>query len=141
MPKRTPRAESGKELHATAKPGHNGYNREQIEGYVNEFEEHDEAIAEIMRKAREACQPHVDDQKAIVKAAAENAHVPKKVFRAMLRERSLERKRDAVRGTLSEDQQETLDQVKHALGILADTPLGGAVLDQHPEANGQAAAH
>jgi hypothetical protein len=108
--------------------GSNGFDPELLKSMVVECEEHDEAMEEIMRKAREACQPHVDEIKAIKKRAAEENHVPKKVFSAALRERKLLRKAGAVRGSLSDEQADTYDHVKHALGMLADMPLGQAAL-------------
>jgi hypothetical protein len=76
----------------------------------------------------------LDEIKAIKKAAAE-AGIPKKVFSAKLRERSLLRKADAVRGTLSEEQQEFFDEVTVKLGELSESigPLGQAALEKHLE--------
>lgn len=111
----------------------NGINEAQLKGFVAEAEDEQAKIDEIMRDAVVACQPHVDQIKAIAKAAAEDGGIPKKVFRAKLRERGLKRRADAVRGTLSAEQQDTFDEITVKLGELAASlgPLGKAAYDEH----------
>jgi hypothetical protein len=127
MPRKA-KLKAGEETVHAAKIGGNGFDSELLKSMVAECEEHEEAMEKIMRDAREACQPHVDEVKAIKKRAAEENGVPKKVFSAALRERKILRKAETVRSTLSDDQAETYDQVKHALGMLADMPLGRVAL-------------
>lgn len=110
----------------------NGINETQLRGFVFEAENEQERINEIMRAAAEATQPHLDQIKEIKKAAAE-AGIPKKVFSAKLRERGLKRRADAVRGTLSVEQQDTFDEITVKLGELKESlgPLGKAAYDEH----------
>lgn len=110
----------------------NGINETQLRGFVSEAENEQERIAEFMRAAAEASQPHLDQIKEIKKAAAE-AGIPKKVFSAKLRERGLKRRADAVRGTLSVEQQDTFDEITVKLGELKESlgPLGKAAYDEH----------
>jgi hypothetical protein len=58
----------------------NGINEALLKGYVSSIETENAKIEEIMRKAREACQPHVDEIKAIKKTAAKTKS-PKSRFR------------------------------------------------------------
>lgn len=93
----------------------NGMNEAALKGFVSEFEHEQSLIDEIMDNAKAACQPHIDQQKAIAKAAAE-AGVEKKPFRAKIRERALKRRADGCRGTLSEAQQAIFDEISQKLG-------------------------
>ena len=115
---------------ATARTGHNGFDPEKLRGYVDAYEEEQSLIDEIMREARERCQPHKDNQKEIKSNAADEAQVPKKVFSAVLAKRRLQFKAENVDAALNEPQKETFEQVQHALGMLAETPLGAAVLNK-----------
>ena len=72
-----------------------------------------------MQNAREACQPHVDQVKAIMKEAQNNG-IPKKPLGAKLRERSLRRKADGVTESLSDAQRDIFLEISLKLG---DLPL------------------
>lgn len=99
--------------------GDNGsFSATALRGFVAEYENEGEQIGAILAKARTDCQPHIDQQKAIAKKAAE-AGIEKKVFRAKLGERRLLRRADAVRGTLSERGQDLFDEMTQALEKLA----------------------
>ena len=95
----------------------NGINSEQLKGFVAEIEAEQDAIDEIMRNAQAACQPHIDQIKAIKKEAAE-AGIPKKPLAAKIRERGLRRKADRCRETLSEDQREIFDEISQKMDDL-----------------------
>lgn len=97
----------------------NGINESLLKGYVESIEGEQTEIDAIMKAATEACQPHVDEIKAIKKAAAENG-IAKKPLSAKLRERSLSRKAEGCRETLSEEQQSIFDEISSKLG---DLPL------------------
>lgn len=103
----------------------NGMNPEALKGFVAEYEDEQSKIDEIMRNATAACEPHVTQQKAIKKAAAE-AGIPKKPFSAKLRERALKRKAEHVTDMLSEDQKEIFAEISAKLG---DWNLFQAALD------------
>lgn len=100
---------------ATVHTSVNGINEAALKGFVAEFEDEQEKIDQIMRDAREACQPHIDSQKKIAKAAAE-AGVAKRPFKAKIRERALKRRAEGCRGTLSEEQQAIFDEISQKLG-------------------------
>lgn len=95
----------------------NGINSEQLKGFVAEIEDEQAKIDEIMKNAQIACQPHIDQIKAIKKEAAE-AGIPKKPLSAKLRERGLRRKADGCRESLSEEQREIFDEISQKMDDL-----------------------
>lgn len=115
MPKRAQMKDEGQVLADQTKT--NGINTEQLKGFVAEIEDEQAKIDEIMRNAQIACQPHVDQIKAIKKEAAE-AGIPKKPLSAKLRERGLRRKADSCRETLSEEQREIFDEISQKMDDL-----------------------
>jgi hypothetical protein len=134
MPRRPKRDENGT-VHEASPPkaGGNGFDPDMVQGYFTRADELHGRMDEIMRKAREDCQPHVDDLKELKKEAAEAGGVPKKVFSAMLAKRRALRKAENADHALSDEQKETFEQLEHALGMLAGLPLGDAVLASHPD--------
>lgn len=93
----------------------NGMNEGALKGFVAEYEDEQEKIDKIMRDATAACEPHVTQQKAIKKAAAE-AGIPKKPFSAKIRERSLLRRAEHVTDSLSEEQKSIFAEISAKLG-------------------------
>jgi hypothetical protein len=61
-------------------------------------------------------------------AEAEGAGIPSRAFMAVIKYDRLRDKLDQVRGDLKPSEAETFDQIRLALGGLADTPLGRAAL-------------
>lgn len=55
-------------------------------------------------------------------------HIPKKALRTVIKARSTERKLEEMRNDLDLVDRESFDQIRHALGDLADTPLGNAAI-------------
>ena len=115
MPRRAEMKDEG-QVHADLTKT-NGINAEQLKGFVAEIEDEQAKIDEIMRNAQIACQPHIDQIKAIKKEAAE-AGIPKKPLSAKLRERGLRRKADSCRETLSEEQREIFDEISQKMDDL-----------------------
>lgn len=115
MPKRAEMKDEGQVHQDLTKS--NGINAQQLKGFVAEIENEQDAIDEIMRNAQAACQPHIDQIKAIKKEAAE-AGIPKKPLSAKLRERGLRRKADRCRETLSDDQREIFDEISQKMDDL-----------------------
>lgn len=81
------------------------------------------AKGEYMRRAKT-----IREDIALVIDDAKTAGIPKKELKAVIKTRDLERKAQAIRDDLEADSQETFDQIRLALGDLADTPLGEAAL-------------
>lgn len=107
----------GKTLPDMSAKRSNGINEAQLKGFVAEIEDEQAKIDEIMGNAAVACQPHVDQIKAIKKEAAE-AGIPKKPLGAKLRERGLRHKADRCREVLSEEQQSVFDEISQKLDDL-----------------------
>jgi hypothetical protein len=128
MPRKAKQVDLKEVIHK-AKPGRNGFDPDMVNDYVTRYENCQAEIDKIMRYAREEAQPQRDDQKQIVKDAAE-AGLSKREFRAVLRKRRLLKKAEESADTLSEGEQLTFEQFQHALGMLSDMPLGQAVLDK-----------
>ena len=61
---------------------------------------------------------------------AEDAGIPKREMKAVLKARALEDKLAGVRKQLEPGEVETYDAIRAALGDYADTPLGRAALDK-----------
>lgn len=78
---------------------------------------------EYMERAREI---RAGIQRVMLEA--EEAGIPKREFKAVMKTRQLENKLEAIRDGLQADEQETFDQIRNALGDLADLPLGQAAL-------------
>ena len=109
-----------------AKPAGNGYDPEQVKQVVKSCEELDAEIATIMSEAMLACKDKHSEKKDIIDDAKKSYGIPKKEVRAVLKIRSLERKAEKTRDDLTAESQDRVDMIRHALGDLADTPLGQA---------------
>ena len=114
----------------TVAAGHNGYDGAALQRFIDRIEALQADIDQIMDDAKAKCQPLRDDIKEVKDEACDAVGVTKKVLNAVIRQRRLKFRAEHVRDKLDEDQQESYDQVRHALGMLSDTPLGEAVLDQ-----------
>ena len=97
----------------------NGINEVLLKGYVSAIESEDAKMEEIMRKAREACEPHITEIKEIKKKAATNG-IPKGPLSAKMRERKFLRKADSVSDILTEEQKDIFEEISAKLG---DFPL------------------
>lgn len=106
-------------------PGSNGF--EGAKQFVADIERHygtlDTYRGEYMKRCRD-----VRDLIAQTYDRAKDAGIPKKELKAVIKARDLKRKIEALRENLEEDGAETFDQIRHALGDLADLPLGDAAL-------------
>lgn len=103
----------------------NGF--ESAERWVKEIERHHETLATYQGEYMARCRTVRESISGCFDAAKE-AGIPVKELRAVIKERSLLRKIEGLREKLDEDQAETFDQIKHALGMLSDLPLGDAAM-------------
>ena len=61
---------------------------------------------------------------------ARDAGLPTKELKAVVKARALEARAKALRGQMEPDAQDTIDMIRHALGDLADLPLGAAAMER-----------
>jgi len=112
----------------------NGFEPAKTRGFVDRIENLLADIATRMAETRNDCKAIHADIKGIYQEAKDEAGIPKKALRSVIKARELERKADRVRENLDEETQETHDQIRHALGDLADTPLGRAAVGEASDA-------
>jgi uncharacterized protein (UPF0335 family) len=96
-------------------------------------------IDTVMNEAKRKCAPHREDIKQIKKDANE-AGFSAKELNALVRKERLERKIAAIPDEFDDEQKERYEDMLHALGELAELPLGQAAAEKHPDhqANGAA---
>lgn len=112
----------------------------QIRGYLSRIANVQAEIDKIMENAKAACSPLREDMDAIKKEANE-AGFARKEFNTLIRKERLEKRLKNVAENLDEEQLERYEDMLHALGELAETPLGQAAASQHPQHANGAAAH
>jgi hypothetical protein len=105
----------------------NGYDLEKLETYVKAVESLHDEMETSKSKHMAYCKERREDIKT-VKVAVKDAGLPLRQFEAVLKEREIERKRKLLRAAFNELEAETLDLFLEHLGVLSDTPLGGAAL-------------
>lgn len=104
----------------------NGFDPEKVTSYVDRIENLHVGIASIMGKALSECRAVHADIKVVYDEAKDEAGIPKKALKKVVKARAFERKADECREELEGEDQDNYDQIRHALGDLADTPLGQA---------------
>jgi uncharacterized protein (UPF0335 family) len=113
---------------AAAKPGHNGkFKPDDAKTFVTRIENL-HADLEAEKSAYMLRCKSIREDIAEVYGEAVDKNVPKKELRKVVKARELERRAKEQRDQLDADQQETFDQIRFALGDLADLPLGNAAL-------------
>jgi uncharacterized protein (UPF0335 family) len=105
----------------------NGFDTTVLKRFVSDIERHHETIASYKGEHAQRVKS-VQELITEVFDRAKDAGVPRKELKAVIKERRLLVQIENLREELEEDQQETLDQIKHALGMVADLPLGEAAL-------------
>jgi MoaA/NifB/PqqE/SkfB family radical SAM enzyme len=103
----------------------NGYDPEVARGFANEIDNHFRTLDSLRGAYMRDCRG-VREEIAGVNDEAKDKGIPKKEFKAVVKARILERKAEKVRDDLDAESVETFDQIRHALGDLADLPLGQA---------------
>jgi len=94
----------------------------RIDRLLDELASEREAYQERAREIR------IEIDRALLDA--ENAGIPKRQAKAVIRARQLEDKLAGVRNKLELGDVESYDAIRAALGDLADTPLGKAALEK-----------
>jgi len=109
------------------RPASNGFDPDKLKGYVDHVENAETELASEKGKFMRECQGY---RKAIndILGEAKDDGIPKKELKAVLKTRRVTRQLEAIRDGLEGESQETYDQIRHALGDLADLPLGQPAL-------------
>jgi hypothetical protein len=109
-----------------------GFNPQLVSGYVRRIEALLDDIASERSASMIACKAIRADIGEVLDEA-KNAGVPRRELKAAIKARELGRKIEALRDGFESDSLETYDQIRLALGDLADTPLGRATLGAQDE--------
>lgn len=110
-----------------AAPHHgNGPNPERTKECVERIEALDRKREAAHMAYMQECAAIASDKKDIFTEAKTAWGLPTRVLKRVIKVRAAERKLEDMRESLEADEQETFDQIRHALGDLADTPLGRA---------------
>jgi hypothetical protein len=107
----------------------NGYDSEKLEGYLIEIDAADDALLELKRQYMERCKgPHSDIADTF--EAAKEAGIPQTAFRAVIKNRRLQRKIVKNTEKLETDDRDSYERICEVLGDFADLPLGKAAADR-----------
>ena len=110
-----------------AKPaGHNGYDPEKAKQVIDACKELYGEIADIKADRAAKCKDRHSEIRDIIDDAKKSYGMSKGAVRSVLKIHNLEDKARRERDDKSSDKQDEIDQLRHALGDLADTPLGQA---------------
>ncbi len=105
----------------------NGFDTTVLKRFVGDIERHHETIASYKGEHAQRVKG-VQELITEVFDRAKDAGIPRKELKAVIKERRLLVQIENIREELEDDQQDTLDQIKFALGMLSDLPLGDAAL-------------
>lgn len=108
------------------KPGHNGYDPEKAKQVIDACETLQQEIADLKADNASKCKDKHAEIKDIIDDAKKSYGIPKIVTQRVLKIHKLEDRARRARDDLSPENQDGVDQLRHALGDLADTPLGQA---------------
>ncbi|HEX5508772.1 MAG TPA: GapR family DNA-binding domain-containing protein [Pseudolabrys sp.] len=107
--------------------GTNGFDPDKVKSFIERIENLQSDIRTVKAENAVRCKTIMDDIKIVLDEAKEDG-IPRKELKAVLKARELERRLEETRDNLDGESQETFDQIRFALGDLAETPLGGAAL-------------
>lgn len=105
----------------------------QLQDFLDRILEVHGEIDTIMGNAKQACAPHREDIKQIKKEANE-AGFPAKELNTLIKMKRLESEIEHIADEFDPEQKERFEDMLHALGELADLPLGQAAAEKHPNA-------
>jgi uncharacterized protein (UPF0335 family) len=115
------------------RPASNGYDPDEVKSFVSRVEN----LYGDLDKEKSAYMLDCKQIRGAMKEVydeAKEAGIPKKELKAVIKARALERKAEAARDDLEAESQDTFDMIRHALGDLADLPLGQAALGTEEQA-------
>ena len=107
----------------------NGYDKDQLNGYLAEVAEQDDELLSLRGEYMAACKgPRGKIKQILVRAKEDGINMP--ALRALLDKRRDERKQDRRVADLEMDDRSAYDMMLDALGEYGSTPLGQAALDR-----------
>jgi uncharacterized protein (UPF0335 family) len=114
--------------------GRNRANSDEMAAYINRLEELDSELMRektaYMERAR-----RIQENKKQVLDEAKDAGLSKKAVKAVVKVRELERKAEAAREDLEDDDAAVFNDIREALGDFADSPLGKAAVERDETTN------
>lgn len=105
----------------------NGYPPNLVKGFVKEIEALDQEKIDLHMKYMARC-GKLNEQKGEIYDAAKDKGIPKKALRTVVKIRATEAKAEKLRDDLEQDEQDSVDLLRLALGDLEDTDLGKAAM-------------
>ena len=121
---------------APAKPS-NGFKQDELKSFLDRIDNLKEEIGSVMGTAMRECKELRSDIKDVFTEAKDRG-IPMKALKAEAALRDLDRQKAKVIAGLEQEDEESLEQIQHALGDFASSPLGDAVLKRARE---RAASH
>lgn len=114
--------------------GRNRANSDEMAAYINRLEELDSELLREKMAYMERARRIQENKKEVLDEARENG-LSKKAVRAVVKVRDLERKAEAAREDLEDDDAAVFDDIREALGDFADSPLGKAAVERDETTN------
>jgi uncharacterized protein (UPF0335 family) len=112
-----------------ADSGGNGYDRQQLEGFLSEIDDADARLASLKGEYMQSCKGVREDISAVYDRV-KDAGVPQRAFKTIVKNRRLNRQIDANVQRLELDAQADYDKLCEDLGDYIDLPLGRAAADR-----------
>lgn len=103
----------------------NGFDPKAAKLWQGEYEKKLERLAELKSEYMLECKEVREDMKDVLERAKE-CGIPKRTIKDTAKIRELQRRIENIENGGESEDSETLEQFRHALGDLADTPLGEA---------------
>lgn len=112
-------------------PGHNsGYDFEQLRSILAEMFSEQDAIDEVNEQAARDRKPFQTQITNLKKKAAEDTGVPIKMVNQVWRQMKAEERLKHIDDKLNDEEKDDIEKVRQGLGMLAEEPLGRAVLER-----------
>lgn len=107
----------------------NGFDSQKTKSYVDRIENIEAEIASERGKFMARCKELRKDISDVLDEAKSDG-IPKKALRAVIKTRAIQAKIENIREDLEGEDQDNYDLIRHAIGDLADLPLGKAALER-----------
>jgi len=108
-------------------PGANGFDAEQLNSYLEQIDDADDALLRLKSEHMTACKAPRAKIKGVMKEARA-AGIGMAAFRTLVAKHRSERKIEEQIAELEADDKADFEEMQRALGDFGDTPLGEAAL-------------